>query len=161
MNNFQKYYQIQVYFPKTLQVKIVIAIIEVPVIIDVFQFFITLRANSAKPKPFDLLETAYWNYFHLTWIDTLTHGGLGLTEVTPLMNQGLLIQFFDFLIAEVAKTFIERYHWKNFNCGQDTNDKDIFFLQNKFQIVWKTNLAKITWSHMCVFPLQHPRKGPD
>ena len=28
-------------------------------------------------------------------------GGLGLTEVTPLMNQELLIQFFDFLIAEV------------------------------------------------------------
>ena len=27
-------------------------------------------------------------------------GGLGLTE-TPLTNQGLLIQFFDFLIAEV------------------------------------------------------------
>ena len=28
-------------------------------------------------------------------------GGLGLTEVTPLMNQGLLIYFFDFLIAVV------------------------------------------------------------
>ena len=22
-------------------------------------------------------------------------------------------------------------------------------------------MARITWSHMCVFPLHHPRKGPD
>ena len=33
--------------------------------------------------------------------EKLIHGGLGLTEVTPLTNQGLLIQFFDFLIADV------------------------------------------------------------
>ena len=72
----------------------------------------------------------------------------------------VLFHFFEFLIAQVflhrniscgknivhrglqgghqsgvAKIYFERCLQKNFNCGQDTNDKDIFFLQNKFQII--------------------------
>ena len=31
----------------------------------------------------------------------------------------------------------------------------------KYIVRQKLLMAKITWSHMCVFPLQHPRKGPD
>ena len=36
-----------------------------------------------------------------------------------------------------------------------------FFLQNKFQVNCKVLVPKITWSHICVFPLHLPRNGPD
>ena len=48
---------------------------------------------------------------------------------------------------------------KNFICVDYTNTKRIIFLKNKFQINYGVSVPKITWSHICVFPLQHPRES--
>ena len=57
--------------------------------------------------------------------------------------------------------FFQGCLWKNLNFGDYTNDKHMIFLQNKFQINFEIFVPKITWSHICVILLQHPRKNPD
>ena len=58
-------------------------------------------------------------------------------------------------------TFFQRCYRKNYNSEQYKNIEHIIFVSNKFKIICKEFLAKITWLRMCIFPLQHPRKSRD
>ena len=50
---------------------------------------------------------------------------------------------------------------KKCTCGQETSDKYVISFENKFRIDCGVFVIKITWSHVCVFPLQNSRKSFD
>ena len=47
----------------------------------------------------------------------------------------------------------------NFNCKQYTNDKHIIFIKKQFHMNCRIFVPTITWSNICVLPLQHPKKA--
>ena len=116
-----------------------------------------------------------FSYFHKQY----TGGGAGgvWSYRGPRLHEPVVIDFFDFLIAQVFymkfilrqkyssqrnSQLVQHCLWKYFNCGQYINNKYIFVSEkHTFQMNCGVVVPKILWLHISVLPLQHLRNSLD